>query len=290
MTPTALESLQKIGKQLDSNVYPVVHNGGIVMPCDTTAPKPKGEEKSNERQRSKRSETKPWEGTTGRQGTTSETSSLISTELQTLYESELSEVYKAYPKTQAWIQPNGILLLTESALLYNINQPALFLVAIPYAVNLVVNGWGFWGTTNVGIEWIGPRHTNFPDGSICAFEPTDGTWYLGDSLIQLLDLYSVWALRHLHLKITGRWPGYQAIQFPYERILELRSDEYCGCRHSDKLYGECCQKSDIYRNTITDAVNFSLNCYSGYRKPPLIVTDFVLRRTAPPNITDLVKR
>lgn len=240
-----------------------------------------------ERQRTRRSKTRPRDGTTRRQGPASEASSLICADLQTRYESELNAMYEAYPKTRVWKQQEGMLLLTESALLSGLEQPAIFLVAIPYAKHLFVRGWGFWGVSVVGIEWIGPRHTNFPDGSICAFEPSDGTWKSGDSLTQLLDFYSLWALRHLHMKVFDRWPGYQAVHTPYERILELRPEEHCGCEHSDRLYGECCQKNDKKRNIIADAINFTLKSHGGRRMPPPMVTDFVLNRTNPLNVADL---
>ena len=33
----------------------------------------------------------------------------------------------------------------------------------------------------------------------------------------------------------GRRRGQQAVQFPYERTLEVRLDEYCGYEQSDNL-------------------------------------------------------
>ncbi len=280
--------LEKIGCQLDNNIFPLVKNGGIVMPNDSAVSlSTMGEEKENERKRKRRSKTRSRNGTTGRERASDQTSSIICTDFQTQYESELNAVLEAYPKTRVWRQPDGLLLLTESALLASNHLPATFFIMIPYAKTEVVKGWGFW-TSAIGIEWIGPRHTNFPDGSICAFEPSDGTWSKGDPIIELIDLYSLWALRHIHLKIFGRWPGRQAVHFPYERILELRSDEYCGCKHSDKLYGECCQKNDLKRNRVSDAVNFTITFHNGFRNPPDIVTNIILYRTNPPKINDLV--
>ncbi len=184
-------------------------------------------------------------------------------------------------------QQDGLILLTESEILFGLNRPATFLVVIPYANNLVVKAWGFW-VISINIDWIGPRHTNFPDSSICAFEPSDATWTKSDSLVELLDLYSLWALRHLYLKIHGRWPGQQAVQSPYERILELRSDEYCGCKQSDKLYAECCQRKDLKNNHVANAVNFILACSSGYRKPPEVVMNFIHTQSNPPKIVELI--
>lgn len=289
MSLAALENLKKIGKQLDRDIYPAVYNGGFVKPCETDNSETKGKVKRHERQRTRRSKTRPQQSATRGQGPPSETSPLICTELQTYYEQALNAVYEAYPKTRVWYQPEGMLLLTQSALLVDLNRTALFLIVIPYTGNLVVKSWGFWGISNIGVEWIGPRHTNFPDGSICAFEPCDGTWNPGNPLVQLLDLYSVWALRHLHLKTFGRWPGHQAIHSPYERMLELRADEHCGCQHSDRLYGECCQNKDSKRNIVADAIHFSLGCHSGFRKPPDQIIKFVLAPTKPLRIAELLQ-
>ncbi len=279
--------LQAVGHQLDKNIFPFVKNGGLVMLNETTVTSNLGKEKQHERERTRRSKSKPWKGSAGGQGPSSQTSPLICTDFQAQCESELDAVNEAYPKTRVWHQPEGLLLLTESALLANHEQPAIFLVVFPYAVKPVVKGWGFWAGS-ISVEWIGPRHTNFPDGSICAFEPIDGTWMKGDPIVQLLDLYSLWAFRHLFMKTFGRWPGRQAIHFPYERILELRSDEFCGCEHSDRLYGECCQDRDLKRNRIADAVNFAIKCHGGYRKPPDTVINFVLEQSKLPEINQLI--
>lgn len=290
MTPIAPGRLEEIASQLDRGIYPEVYNGGFVMPCEADVPENQGEVTKHvkHRQNTGRSKAGARHGAAGGQGPASTAPSLILTDLKTRYESQLDAVLEAYPKTLVWQQPEGLLLLAESALLPGLDQSAQFLVAVPYSSPWLVKGWGFWGVSPIGVEWIGPRHTNFPDGSICAFEYSDGTWTIGGSLVQLLDIYSVWALRHLHLKQRGRWPGYQAIHFAYERVLELRADEYCGCAHSERLYGECCQPNDKNRNLVADAVNFILQCHHGHRQPPQRVTDLVLTHANPPHITDLL--
>lgn len=280
--------LEEIGYQLDNNIFPLVKNGGIIMPNDSPVSlSTMGEAKENERERKRRSKTRSRNGATGRERASNQTSSFICTNFQTQYESELNAVLEAYPKTRVWRQPGGLLLLTESALLASNQLPATFLIMIPYAKTEVVKGWGFW-TSAIGIEWIGPRHTNFPDGSICAFEPRDGTWVKGDPLVQLIDLYSLWACRHLYLKKCGRWPGRQSVIHPYERFLELTPDEFCGCKHSDSLYGDCCHSKDQKRNIIAEAVNFLTTYHDGYRNPPKVVTDFILYQSNPPQISNLI--
>lgn len=167
-----------------------------------------------------------------------------------------------------------------------LREDAIFLTGISYH-GRVVRSWAFWGDPLAYPMWIGPRHTNFPDGSVCAFEPADGTWRFGDSLVTLLDLLTLWAVRHLYLREFGRWPGYQSIHFPGERLLELRPDEHCGCAHGEKLYRECCMPRDLAGNQIAHCLNFFRET-GGFRNPPEAVVDHVRFNKCPPDLTDLV--
>lgn len=173
-------------------------------------------------------------------------------------------------------------LLSESSVVQGLDRAATFLVAFCWS-KAAVRGWGFWRDSAITGRWIGPRHTNFPDGSICAFDPADGTWVFGNSIVGLLDLYTVWALRHLHLESFGRWPGPQAVFHPYERRLEFHLDESCGCG-SDKMYRNCCAPRDGARRVVPDFVSFALRFAGGLREPPARVAQFVLNLAQPPPI------
>lgn len=135
--------------------------------------------------------------------------------------------------------------------------------------------------------WIGPRHTNFPDGSICAFDPADSTWVLGDPLVELLDIYTIWAVRHLYLQTFGRWPGRQSVAHAAERVLEFRPDEYCGCAEGHRLYRECCMTKDLARNRIEDSLTFFWRT-GGFRNPPDAVKKFVSERRELHALADLL--
>ena len=208
-------------------------------------------EKYHEEQRPRGSETGSRARTTGRQGATNKPRSPrqakqdISADIQIMYEAQASAIHEHYPNTQVWYQPEGLWLLTESQLIPDLQQKAKFLTWIPFSNELPVRSWGFWESNSLfPPTWIGPRHTNY-DGSICAFEPKDNTWVYGDPIIDLFDFYTLWALRHLHLQVFGRWPGEQMAHDHYERLTEFRGDEGCGCGESTRLYSECCYLRDL---------------------------------------------
>lgn len=169
-------------------------------------------------------------------------------------------------------------LFAESELIEGLGRRAAFAIQLPYIAKKPVRAWGFW-TTGVSKTWIGPRHTNFPDGSICAFEPRDRTWTLGNSLVTLVDLYSVWAVRHLYLEKYGKWPGRQSVPIAAERLLELGGNELCGCDHPRGTYGQCCKPSDKANTSGSDLLEFAIKT----RKPPDPITLFVWNPTSPPS-------
>jgi len=177
--------------------------------------------------------------------------------------------------------------LVESRLFDGMRKRAWFLIGVScrYAA---IRSWAFW-VDALGLPvWIGPRHTNYNDGSICAFEPADGTWGFGDGLVALADLYTLWAARQLHLEVFGRWPGAQAVHRPYERILEIRPSEQCGCREASGDYGECCSVRDFARDRVADAVEFV--CWTRFevRSPPTEVLDFVREARSPTRLEHLL--
>ncbi len=294
------ELLRVIGQQLDRSIFPRVKNGGFVVPSDLHVPfQPMGKEKQNAAERQRRSATESRTGPQGGQGASCKSwaaggswpsgapSPLLDAVGGSAYQAELGAVCEAYPGARIWGQGEDFWLLVESSLLQNLPRKVYFLVAVS-TTNQLVRAWAFWNSCAVGVTWIGPRHTNFPDGSICAFEPRDGTWQFGDSLVTLLDIYSLWALRHLHYEVFGRWPGPQSVTPPYERMLELHDDEYCGCGQSQKLYTECCKPIDNKRKLLAAAVSFGFFSAFTVRNPPKPVVQFMLMMEFPPSIPNLL--
>lgn len=283
--------LREIGAQLDRDCFPTIHNGGVVVP--STAPvvaQYLGLETPHATRRPIGPPTRSWEGptsgqrTAGRPWTPRRATPATRRRYQATYEAHLTDVWAAYPETRVWIQDEGMWLLTNSAVLSGLGKKATFLAAIPFDPRLRVRSWGFW-TTVIGVCWIGPRHTNWPDGDICAYTPADGTWRAGGSLVKLLDLNTLWALRQLHLEEFSRWPGYHSAPHPYERLIELQDDEFCGCEKSHLLYRDCCQSADLAEDRATIAIDFCRRYLAGgLRAPPREIVEFVMRRSDPPQV------
>jgi len=180
-------------------------------------------------------------------------------------------------------------LLVESSVLEGIDRWATFLVAIPYYPGGFPRAWGFWNLAG-GPKWIGPRHTNFPDGSICAFLPESGTWIQRGRLDLLIDLFTVWALRQLHLEEFKRWPGRQFSAHPYYSLAEFKPDEFCSCDNGEtpRLYGECCRPKHLGRNLLELKADFerTMGHRLNDRNAPQPIIDFIEGRGGLPLIAE----
>jgi hypothetical protein len=211
------------------------------------------------------------------------------------YEGQVIRLALAYPTIQTFADNDGMWLLVKSSIIEGLHQRATFLVALPYRSGVGPRAWGFWTDAVDPPRWIGPRHTNFRDGSVCAFSPSDGAWSEGGDLRTLIDLYSVWALRHLHFEFCGRWPGKQYGIIgadpgaeAYYRQHECQDDELCGCGSEIRRYAECCKSSDLGWDFV-QAASLFLKHTGGFenRKPPDAVVRFVQDQIAVPKMADV---
>jgi hypothetical protein len=278
MNESLKETLRVYGLQLMDGHYPEVFEGGDIRFTETANwEKHHGQQQQTGSTRSTtgtRERSEAWQGSPG------QATSLISESdhLKEYYTGQLSDVLEAYPKTEYWELNEGMIMKIQSKILSGLSRTAVFLVRIPFNDKQPVLAWGFW--KEGGYSSIGPRHTNFPDASICAFEPKDGTWKHGDELVELIDLYSLWALRHLHLEVFGRWPGHQIMHHPYERLLEINDDEICSCPQPKGIYQECCKNNDQSFNRLALAIQFTSRLsQNGVRQPPAEILPFVSQLT-----------
>jgi hypothetical protein len=295
-----VDQLRRIGEQLTRQMEVEVCRDGVVRPNEAAAfTQPMGRGDSSGSERTRGSATGSRKGAAGRKGTAggsgkarAASPDVVGSSRKT-YDRQLTEVCKEYTGSQYWLQDRGLWLLVPSTVLRGLDRRALFLVAIPYDFDIAtVSAWGFWDR-NDGAEtqWIGPRHTNYPTGSICAFHLGDESpWHNGGSLVTLLDLYSEWALRHLYLEHFHRWPGSQIASSTYERMVETHPEELCGCGSTDKTYAECHQPADLACNRVSIALNFMKRTSGGRRDPPIELFDVLSGKRGPPPVVGYVMR
>lgn len=292
--------LQQVGSALDEHRPLRVHTHGLIALDQELPAAAPAKENGDEGQGKRRSAARSRERATRRKGPprgsrpTSAASRISGNALRAAYEGQVTCLAEAYPTFETVPDDDGMWLLARSSIISGLAREATFLVALPYRSGPGPRAWGFW-TAAGRHRWIGPRHTNFGDGSICAFSPDDRAWSEGEDLRTLLDLYSVWTLRHLHHEVFGRWPGKQyslgadpKLQAYYRRI-ECRDDELCGCGSETRRYAQCCKPLDLKWDFIRLASFFLRQVPGGFqtRRPPPAVVGFAESRSALPRIADL---
>lgn len=285
-----------LGEQLDNDIFPSVRTGGVLVPAGRRSVEiaaGKENQSAESASRSRRPSAGSWAGAAGRSGTTRRSpdppSPSVSEHLRRSYETQLDAFKSAYPGTKVWKREDGMWLLVRSAVLSGLQKSATFLILLPYIGGIRPFGWGFWQRSG-RLEWIGPRHTNFREGSICAYTLDDKTWEPGGDIVTLVDLYTLWAFRHLHLKMFNRWPGAQSAPHAYERVMEFRRGEFCGCGTTGVLYSRCCQASDSLLNLELLATDFRTKhgCDLAERDVPATVWAILKRWKDPPTAISVI--
>jgi hypothetical protein len=301
LAPEVQAVLLELGAALDGQKPLQVHDHGIVAMVDEFSSTTQTKENGNERQSKRRPAARSRERSARRKGQTNgsrtsrTTSRFSGGNLHTAYEEQLMRLADAYPTLQTFPDKDGIWLLAGSEIVSNLSRGATFLVALPYLAGAGPKAWGYWNS-NGSINWMGPRHTNFQDGSICAFSPGEGAWSEGGDLRTLFDLYCVWALRQLYLESFGRWPGKQYAlsgedvrMQAYYRLVECKDDELCGCGSENQKYTDCCKWSDQQFDLTQLMALFLKRVENGFasRRPPISITDYIEGRSSLPGIVDV---
>jgi hypothetical protein len=296
----ARAELQRIGEGLDARQPVRVKDGGIVILDPEPTSTAVQEKKDEQRQGTRGPAAGSRQGPTGRKGSPRRSRPAGARpwlrSLSAAYQQQLEDVQGAYPGATLAPDEHGVWLSARSQLLAGLGREAIFLIAFPDTPEVEPRGWAFWSQRGQ-IEWIGDRHTNFFDGSVCAYSSAnDQAWAPGGDLRTLLDLYSVWALRHLHLAVIRRWAGRQYAlldpagrPFPYYRLVEFNDGELCSC-DSGARYGRCCKPQDLTHDFLTAKRQFeALNQGRGIRdrRPPDPVMRCIRDGAALPSIYDV---
>lgn len=264
-----LQYLSELGQAFDIGRTPIAFDGGRVGFLELNT-----KETESEPSRERGCATGSRQGTAGGQGSANQGPRIGRAEIEALCVAGLDDLRSAYP-TLVYRVEDGLWLVVRSKLLGPDGPQVIFVVAIPFITELAPRAWGFWraGTCPA---FIGPRHTNFPDASICAFGTDDGAWTLDDGSVRLVDLYSSWVVRHLYFMHFGRWPGRQHGLSALYRRMEFHPDEWCGCG-AHRRYKECHQAADALLSDADARAEHFRIMGSDYceRSPPPSVLKFV---------------
>lgn len=275
--------LQRFGLALDAGQPIVVHRHGIVSLGDEVS-QPQCEKELNDELQGTRGPTAgARQGPARRQGTAGASPQVGQSSLQESYEGSLPALRLAYPGTRVWDDEHGLWIVVSSSPLGLDGPQVVLILGLPYSAAVKPRAWAFWGAGD-SARWVGPRHTNFPDGSICAFGEDDGSWAAGDDLSKLVDLYMVWVVCQLHLREFRRWPGQQHAFNSYYRLIEFQEGERCSCE-SGRLYTDCHRPHDLIMDQAAAKRAFEAwaKCAINQRQPPKVVVKFAKTkfRTAP---------
>ncbi len=296
LAPETRAVLQQVGAALDEHRPLRVYTHGIVAVDQESPTATRFEENGDDGQGKRGSRERPGRRRGAPPGSrpAGAASRIGGHLLRAGYKAQVTRLAEAYPTFQAFPDEDGMWLLARSPIISGLAREATFLIALPYRSGPGPRAWGFW-TIAAETRWIGPRHTNFQDGSICAFSPDEGAWSEGGDLRTLLDLYSVWTLRHLYLEVFGQWPGKQyglvgvdARVQAYYRWIECKDDELCMCGSETRRYFECCKPSDLQWGIQIMEV-FLRQIEGGFqsRQPPPSVRGFIEGRSPLPKIADM---
>jgi hypothetical protein len=277
LTEAQLAHLRTVGEALDNGLFPHVFRDGFVA---FAAPEdaPSMEQEDVERQRTRGPATRSRTRTeAGPRRTSGETAPIGRGTEQAVLVPILEGLYTSYP-TQFIEGDHGLWAVVTSCPLGHDGPQVTLVLAYPHSGEVPPRAWAFWKLGDFP-KFIGPRHTNFPDASICAFVPDDATWNRSDGLVALVDLYSTWVFRHLYLQHFGRWPGPQHGATALYRRTEFSSDEWCGCE-SGKRYGECHLTADALLSDEAARAEHRTVMGSDYvtRKPPRSIMQFARSR------------
>lgn len=239
-----LEKLAMLGQAIDVGHLTEVFDGGRVEVLELNG---KEVNDNEQRQRTGGPATGTRQGSQGAWRASGESGTVGIGSEEVVQLAELDSLRQAYP-SQIIQGDYGLWVIVKAKPLGDDGPQVTFVIALPHDRRIDVKSWGFWKLGEFP-KPIGPRHTNFPDQSICAFVPDDQTWTRDMGILALVDLYSTWVIRQLFFQNFGRWPGDQIGASALYRRLEFSNDEWCGCGSGEK-YGECHAKSD---RSMTDA-------------------------------------
>ena len=286
LSPRQLAHIGEVGAALFAGRELQASGNGLISIRPTIgATREEGTNDDKREETARGSATRPRErrqGTRGRRTTDSHAPEFR----RELYRAQVAQVNEHYPGVRTWIKDDATWLSVPSFPVGSDGPRANLLVAIPKRSSARITAWGFWDMDG-RMSWIGYRHTNFPDGSICAFPADADYWREGDALPSYVDLLSEWSFRQLYYVVHRVWPGPQEGRWRYYRLKGTQPGECCPRCQSLKRYEDCCRPLDEAEACDSDRREFILEvgCDLGEQRPHRRVVEFAQgQRNRPPRM------
>lgn len=263
LSPQQLAHVREVGTALFEGRCLQAKHGGFIAVLNTTPTQDVKGTTNGERQELQRSAAEPWQGRQGSPGGTGESRRGSSDHSgpvlgrQRLISQASGQLREHYSGVRLWkeVGGNGVWLAVSIFPVGREGPQADFTIAVPTDPAFRILSWGFWRTDN-GLVWIGPKHTNYPDGSACAFPSDSGAWTEALGLVPYVDRLAEWSMRHIFLDAEGIWPGRQEGSHVYYRLRHTHPQECCTrCRGLDR-YESCGLSFDQEQYAGSDRADF----------------------------------
>lgn len=289
LTPQQLAQAREVATALSEGRDLIAGRGGSIAVAKSTTEKGQ-EDEQGQRQGLRRSQPAR-EGRQGASGGTGQSrpavhaGTLLRRELAGL--AGVAELRKHYPGTRRFPETggSGVWLAVPISPLGDGGPQAFSLLAVPFDPDLRILAWAFWCRAGKA-EWIGPKHTNYPDGSVCAFPAQAGIWHEALGLTVLIDRHAEWIMRHLILDLDGLWMGRQEGASRYYRLKHTHPQESCTRCCSLRPYENCCRSVDEREYSEADRIQFLHNYRSdvGEQRPPDVILKWAQAGGKPPRM------
>lgn len=273
----ALAVLQRIGEELDLHQTLRVLRGGVVQPSTSRplshllgevsahdgARKPAGSERPATGQGQGAAEGNPAGTRPGPSAGQVVRERGVEAKFVTDIEGA-TDAQEGYPQLRARLAGPIIWLEGEIDPVPGLGRAARVRISYPMDTTIPVRAWAWWQKG----KWIGPRHTNYGEGSICAYEVTDRSWTRAMPLIRYIDQVAGWITRHIYLAEFGRWPGQQVLHTARERLRQHQPGEICGACRSGQPYELCHKLADMQMGRMAIEQEYKRHFGKNVQRPP----------------------
>lgn len=249
LSPRQLAHVREVGSALFEGRGLQAFDDGVIDVVHSTQPQDAKGNFNGERQgfqRPTKGSRQGRQGTSGGEGQPRSPHSLRAVIRRDFLDVEaLTELRRHYSSVRRWkeVSGTGVWLAVSIFPLGRGGPQADLIIAVPRDPAVFILSWGFWRIDG-RVVWIGPKHTNYPCGSICAFPAGSGVWTEGHGIRAYVDRLAEWIMRHLYLDAEGLWPGAHEGLHIYYRLRHTHPHECCTRCRSLNRYEECCRGID----------------------------------------------